>query len=332
LGGEDARGGSSGSAAACRMALPFAGSPSQAVRNRLCFAQHPFAAEHADSRGYRAQPETSDTRMPREEHSHARLLQTISEQTRGNGMEGSVMAQLEGRHRATSGDALRVAMLGANDGLVLNLSLVMGVAGAALSSEAILITGIAGLLAGAASMALGEWLYVQSSRELYERQIKIEQEEIAVSPEEERDELALIYQAKGLTEDQARELATHIFRDKDTALDTLAREGHGIDPEQLGGSACIAARTSFVLFAVGAVIPVIPFLFLNGTYAAFVSLALSTMALFLIGAGITRLTGTQHFLFRFTAGDFRIGGRRSHLRHRALDQSLPYRVEERFTA
>jgi VIT1/CCC1 family predicted Fe2+/Mn2+ transporter len=101
--------------------------------------------------------------------------------------------------------------------------------------------------------------------------------------------------AKGLNEDQARELATRIFCDKDTALDTLAPEELGIDPEQLGGSACIAAGTSFVLFPVGAVVPVIPFLFLNGTNAAFVSLALSTLALFLIGAGITLLTGRNIF-------------------------------------
>ncbi|HBY93069.1 MAG TPA: rubrerythrin family protein, partial [Chloroflexi bacterium] len=199
--------------------------------------------------------------------------------------------QLEGRHRATSGNALRAAVLGANDGLVSNLSLVMGVAGAELAGKAILITGLAGLLAGATSMAMGEWLSVQSSRELYQRQIEIEAEEISANPKEEEEELALIYQAKGLAADQARELAARLIADEATALDTLAREELGINPEELGGSAWEAAATSFFLFAIGAIIPVSPFIFLSGLTAVFASLLLSAAALFLIGAGITLLTG-----------------------------------------
>ncbi len=148
-----------------------------------------------------------------------------------------------------AGNALRAAVLGANDGLVSNLSLVMGVAGAAMAGSAILITGLAGLLAGAISMALGEWLSVQSSRELYKHQIGLEEQEIAIDPMEEIEELTLIYQARGLNEEQARQLATQIMGDPKNASDTLAREELGINPEELGGSAWEAAITSFVLFA-----------------------------------------------------------------------------------
>jgi VIT1/CCC1 family predicted Fe2+/Mn2+ transporter len=206
-------------------------------------------------------------------------------------MEGSTLAQIEGRHRTAGGNTLRAAVLGANDGLLSNLSLVMGVAGANVSSQSILVTGLAGLLAGACSMALGEWLSVQSSRELYERQIQIERREVEEVPDEEEEELALIYEAKGLSEAQARTLAARMMADKTSALDTLAREELGIDPQELGGSAWAAGATSFLLFALGAIIPVAPFMFLKGITAVGASLLLSGLALFLIGAGITVLTG-----------------------------------------
>lgn len=199
-----------------------------------------------------------------EERSHARLLREIAGGATG-GLEGSALARFEGRHRATSsGNSLRAAVLGANDGLLSNFSLVMGVAGAALSGRAILIAGLAGLLAGAGSMAMGEWISVQSSRELSGRQIAIERRELAEVPEEEEEDLALIYQAKGLGEDQARELAARLMADQAAALDTLSREELGIDPEELGGSAWQAATVSFVLFALGAIVPVAPFLLLGG--------------------------------------------------------------------
>jgi VIT1/CCC1 family predicted Fe2+/Mn2+ transporter len=181
--------------------------------------------------------------------------------------------------------------MGANDGLVSNLSLVMGVAGAAMQGKAILITGLAGLLAGAISMALGEWLSVQSSRELYEHQISTEKRELDLAPEEEAQELALIYQAKGLDVKQAARLADQIISDPTIALDTLAREELGIDPKELGGSAWEAAITSFLLFAVGAIIPVSPFMFTNGLQAVAISLGLSAIGLFFLGAAITILTG-----------------------------------------
>jgi vacuolar iron transporter family protein len=248
------------------------------------------AAEGQDSSDYTRQAESRGTVMPGEEASHGRVLGTILATTRG-GVEGSALARLEGRHRAMGGNALRAAVLGADDGLVSNLSLVMGVAGAALANRAILVTGFAGLLAGATSMALGEWLSVQSSRELNQRQISLEAAELAEHPAEEEEELALIYEAKGLDPATARATAARLIASPATALDTLAREELGVDPEELGGSAWEAAITSFFLFAVGAIIPVLPFLFLSGTTAVGASVAVSTVGLFGIGAAITLMTG-----------------------------------------
>lgn len=245
--------------------------------------------ETADSRAYDGQPDMEAREFSRDEKSHARMLSMASHST--GGLPGGNVAQLEGRHRASGGNALRAAVLGANDGLVSILSLVMGVAGATNSNSDVLIAGLAGLLAGAGSMALGEWLSVQSSRELYEHQIKIEAEEIAESPDEEQEELALIYQSKGLPGDRARELASHMMADKGSILDTLAREELGIDPEELGGSAYEAAFTSFILFTVGAIFPIFPFFFWSGAIAIYISLAVSGIGLFIIGAAITLMTG-----------------------------------------
>lgn len=271
------------------------------------------AMEQVDSHSYDAHIDTRNTQLPVQERSHARLLQTISSLS-GTGLEGGTLAQLEGRHRAAGGNTLRAAVLGANDGLLSNLSLVMGVAGAALSGRTILVTGFAGLLAGACSMALGEWLSVQSARELYERQIKIERRELEEVPDEEEEELALIYEAKGLPTSQARSLAARMMADKSSALDTLSREELGIDPEELGGSAWAAAVTSFLLFAIGAIVPVAPFIILKGITAVYLSLLLSGLALFTIGAGITLLTGrsifysgTRQVIFGFTAAGITFG-------------------------
>jgi len=245
--------------------------------------------EKSDSSAYDAQPDSEAAGFSREEKSHARMLSLASQSS--GGMPGGSLAQLEGRHRAGGGNALRAAVLGANDGLVSILSLAMGVAGATNSSSEVLIAGLAGLLAGAGSMALGEWLSVQSSRELYEHQIKIEAEEIAESPQEEQEELSLIFQSKGLPEERARELASHMMTDKANILDTLAREELGIDPDELGGSAYEAAFTSFFLFAIGAAFPILPYFFWAGSTAIFISLAVSGVGLFMIGAAITLMTG-----------------------------------------
>jgi VIT1/CCC1 family predicted Fe2+/Mn2+ transporter len=247
--------------------------------------------ERVDSDRYLGQAEVDGTRLAADEQSHARIFSAIAE----GGLTGSAIARLEGRHRAAGGNALRAAVLGANDGLVSNASLVMGVAGAELAGRSILITGLAGLLAGSLSMALGEWLSVQSARELYEHQIATEREELLAAPEEEAEELALIYQAKGLPADRARELGQRLVQDQQTALDTLAREELGIEPGELGGSAWVAATTSFVLFSAGAIIPVFPYFFVAGTTAVLISVALSVAALFAIGAGITVITGRSAF-------------------------------------
>lgn len=249
------------------------------------------AQESAGHQAYASEPAAAATPMPAEERSHARVLRAVrSVSPRGVG--GAVLGQLEGRHRGAGGNALRAGVLGASDGLTSNLSLVMGVAGAALASHTILLTGLAGLLAGALSMAIGEWLSVQSARELSQRQIAIEREELAAMPEEEQQELALIFQAKGLAEPAARDLAQRMMAREDSALDTLVREELGINPEELGGSAIQAAVTSFFLFAVGALAPVLPYAFLAGLAALVVSLALSVLGLFAIGLGITLTTGT----------------------------------------
>jgi VIT1/CCC1 family predicted Fe2+/Mn2+ transporter len=247
------------------------------------------ANEQTTSGEYELHAEDGIDDMSADEKSHARLLATAS--NRLSGLMGSEVAQLEGRHRLGGGNALRAAVLGANDGLVSVLSLTMGAAGANLPGHGVLITGIAGLLAGASSMALGEWLSVQSSRELYEHQIKIEAEEIEHAPEDEQEELALIYQAKGLPRDRARELAAAQMKDKAHILDTLSREELGIDPEELGGSPWTAAITSFFLFSAGAIFPLFPYIFLHGLVAVIVSLSVGALALFLTGAAITLMTG-----------------------------------------
>jgi VIT1/CCC1 family predicted Fe2+/Mn2+ transporter len=246
--------------------------------------------EQIDSGTYDTQPEAVAGGLPAAERSHARIIKALAAPLPA-AFSGSTIARLEGRHRALGGNALRAAVLGANDGLCSNLSLVMGVAGADLAGHAILVTGLAGLLAGACSMALGEWLSVSTTRESYQRQIKTEADELAQVPEEEQEELTLIYQAKGLPEDQAKALAQRLIANKETALDTLVREELGIDPEELGGSAWSAAGTSFLLFAAGAIFPVAPYFTLAGLPAVIASLAASGMALFLIGAGTTLFTG-----------------------------------------
>jgi VIT1/CCC1 family predicted Fe2+/Mn2+ transporter len=246
------------------------------------------AGENNATDGYSQEPGVED--MSSTERSHARLLRQIGITSR-TGVEGGILAQIEGRHRATGGNALRAAVLGASDGLVSNFNLVMGVAGAQLAAGTILLTGFAGLLAGAISMALGEYISVQSSRELYQKQIATEAEEIEKAPDEEKEELVLIYQARGLDDKSARLLAESLMSNKESALATLARDELGVNPEELGGSAWEAAITSFLLFAVGAIVPVIPYLFMEGMPAAAVSAGMSTLGLFLIGAAITLFTG-----------------------------------------
>jgi VIT1/CCC1 family predicted Fe2+/Mn2+ transporter len=167
----------------------------------------------------------------------------------------------------------------------------MGVAGASASQAGVALAGIAGLLAGALSMSLGEWISVKSSQELYENQMQLELEELETNPEGEEKELALIYFSKGIPEAQAKQMAADIMKNKDQAHEILIKEELGINPEDLKGSAMEAAISSFILFGIGAIIPVIPFFFLGGMKAVIISTLMSAFGLFLIGASITLLTG-----------------------------------------
>jgi VIT1/CCC1 family predicted Fe2+/Mn2+ transporter len=243
--------------------------------------------ERDGRRMYDDQPEAHGTALPGDERSHARVLREIET----SGLSGDALARLEGRHRSIGGNALRAAVLGANDGLVSNLSLVMGVAGAALTGQTILITGLAGLLAGACSMAMGEWISVQSSREAAQRQLAIEADELDTFPDEEREELRLIYRAKGLPDDEATALADRLMKDHAAALDVKAREELGIDPDELGGSPMVAAVSSFLLFAIGAIVPVLPYAVSDGVPALVAAVVASGTGLFLLGAATTIITG-----------------------------------------
>ena len=223
------------------------------------------------------------------EDSHVKILRSILDNdTR---IAGSQLSRFEKRHRSVGGNAIRAAVLGGNDGLVSNFSLVMGIAGATVAQTGVLLAGIAGLLAGALSMALGEWISVKSSQELYENQMQLEMDELETNPEGERKELKLIYMAKGIPEDQAIKIVDDLMKDKNLAHQVLVKEELGINAEELKGSAIEAALSSFFLFAIGAIIPVLPFMFLSGYQAIVLSTLLSAIGLFLIGAAITLFTG-----------------------------------------
>ncbi|MGL2967145.1 VIT1/CCC1 transporter family protein [Flavobacterium sp. XGLA_31] len=220
---------------------------------------------------------------------HVTILKNIlSNDTK---VSGPSLARFEKRHRSVGGNALRAAVLGGNDGLVSNFSLVMGIAGATSGKEEVLLTGIAGLLAGALSMALGEWVSVKSSQELYENQMQLEKEELETNPEGEERELALIYMTKGIPEVQAKQMAHDIMQNKADAHEMLIKEELGINPEDLKGSAMEAAVASFLFFAMGAILPVIPFFFWGGMKAVVISTVMSGFGLFLIGSSITLFTG-----------------------------------------
>ena len=246
--------------------------------------------EQVDQGDYDDQPETAGTGMPDQERSHARVLRFVAGGS-PQGVAGETLARLEGRHKAPGGNALRAAVLGANDGLTSNLALVMGVAGAEFKSAVILIAGLSGLLAGAFSMAIGEWVSVQSARELYQRQVRTEAAEIHSVPDEEQEELALIYEAKGLPRAEAEQVAERLMADEQEALGAMVREELGLDPSTLGGSPYSAGSSSLVLFSLGAIIPLVPFFFLSGTAAVVAAIVAAASGLFVIGALISLLTG-----------------------------------------
>jgi len=193
------------------------------------------------------------------------------------------------RHRTFGGGTLRAGVFGVNDGLVSNTCLVMGVAGAAVEPGVIVLTGVAGLLAGAFSMAAGEFISMLSQREMFEHQISQEAEELKRYPKEEAEELALIYEARGIPIAEARDVAKHLIANPDKALDTLAREELGLNPDDLG-SPVGAAISSFICFSIGASLPLIPFLLGTGNNVI-IAATISGAALFAIGAMLSLFSG-----------------------------------------
>jgi len=228
--------------------------------------------------------------MADEEREHHRALSGMS---RGQPTEArAIIAQRERWHRAGGrAGSIRAAIFGMNDGLLSNLSLVLGVAGAGADPHQLLVTGFAGMMAGAFSMAVGEYTSVASQRDLLARQVALEKRELEEAPEEEAAELALILRERGLSAEKAGRTAAEIFKNPASALDALVREELGLDPSDLG-SPVSAALSSFAMFAVGAVVPVVPFLLVRSTAAPVVSAALAFAVLAGVGATVAFLAGT----------------------------------------
>jgi len=237
---------------------------------------------------YMAQDEAAQSIAP-DEREHGRTLARLQ---RPELSPTETIAARETWHRTGGGGTLRASIFGVSDGLVSNASLIMGFAGAQTEGKFVLLAGVAGLLAGAFSMAAGEYVSMRAQRELFERQIELERGELEAAPEEEQRELALIYQAKGLPKEQAEAMAARLMENPEVALDTLVREELGLDPAALG-SPWGASIGSFLAFAGGAFVPVIPFLFGANAGTPFVvaSAALSAIALFAVGASLSLFTG-----------------------------------------
>jgi len=259
------------------------------------------ALEGEEEEVYEGQPSPETESIAADERRHAEIWRELQAGRSAAGVEVPPAAPTRDRstadisarerwHTAGQTGTLRATIFGVNDGLVSNLALVMGVAGAAAQPSIILLAGIAGLLAGAFSMAAGEWISMQSQRELFERQIELERAELAAIPEEEEIELALIYRRKGFTDAESASIARRLMSDPKTALDTLVREELGLDPDRLG-SPWGAAGGSFLAFSAGAALPVLPYLLLGDTVAFWLALGLSLAALFLVGAAVSLLTG-----------------------------------------
>ncbi len=244
-------------------------------------------AERADAGVYDADPDAAPG-MAADEHGHARTIGKLIEG--GKPSPRARIARREPWHRGDRSGALRAGVFGVSDGLVSNTALVMGVAGSGVSHTVILLTGTAGLLAGSFSMAAGEYVSMASQREMYQREISLEAQELEEKPEEERDELVLLYRAKGIPREEAARLADRIMADRQVALDTLTREELGLDPSELG-SPLSAAISSMLTFALGALVVIFPYLFGSGTAALIAAIILAAAALVGVGAGIGILNG-----------------------------------------
>lgn len=227
--------------------------------------------------------------MSEEEREHMRTFQQMQD-THAQGVLQTAPDFGETWHRTDRSGSIRAAIFGISDGLVSNTALVMGFAGSGVDRGIVLFSGIAGLLAGAFSMAAGEYVSVASQRDLFRREIELEEQELREKPEEEQRELELIYRAKGLDRETARRTAEHIMSDPRTALDTLAREELGLDPSELG-SPVKAAASSFAAFAIGATVVVLPYLFAGGIGALSVAVALSAIAMVVVGGLVGRFSG-----------------------------------------
>ena len=255
------------------------------------------ALEGDEEETYNAQASPEVSAIAADEREHAEIWKRLSGGPGATPSPGhaahrpSDIAANERWHHAGRSGTLRAVIFGVSDGLVSNLALVMGIAGASQGQGSfVLLAGVAGLLAGAFSMAAGEYISMQSQRELFERQIALERAELEAMPDEEQAELASVYRSKGFTQAEAETIAERMFADPEQALDTLVREELGLDPDELG-SAWGAAFGSFVAFAAGALVPVIPYLITTGGTAFVAAIALSLAALFAVGAGVSLLTG-----------------------------------------
>jgi VIT1/CCC1 family predicted Fe2+/Mn2+ transporter len=248
------------------------------------------ANEAGDADKYAKQGGADATPMAEEERAHQQVLSGLGGK---RPLEArAAIATRENWHRGGRGGSLRAAIFGVNDGLLSNLSLVLGVAGSGAESHTLVVTGFAGLLAGAFSMAVGEFTSVASQRDILARQVELERRELAEAPQEETAELALIFQQKGLSADHAARIAAELLKNPEHALDTLVREELGLDPEDLG-SPLGAALSSFGMFAVGAIVPLLPFLATSGTPAVATSSLLAGAVLAGVGGFVGFLSGTS---------------------------------------
>lgn len=263
-------------------------------------------AEREAESVYDSEPD-APRNMSVDERQHARVLRKLASQASAADLAATVatqkmeanrpfdaqaiLANSENWHHADKSGTARAAVFGISDGLVSNTALVMGFAGGGIGSQTVLFAGIAGLLAGAFSMAAGEYVSVAGQRDLFEKEIAIEAEELRTAPQEEERELELIYRAKGLDADMAKQVAKKIMSDPDVALDTMVREELGLDPDELGSPVKVAA-SSFASFAVGAIVPVIPYLFLSGTAALALGIVLAVVALLVVGGTVGRISGS----------------------------------------
>jgi vacuolar iron transporter family protein len=244
-------------------------------------------AEKADAGMYDAEPDAAPG-MAADEHGHARTLAHLMDG--GRPEPSSQIRRREPWHRGDRSGALRAGVFGVSDGLVSNTALVMGFAGSGATRTMILLAGIAGLLAGSFSMAAGEYISMSSQREMYQREIALEEAELNENPDEEHAELVLIYRAKGLSRPEAEHLADRIMSDRATALDTLTREELGLDPDELG-SPWFSAISSLLAFAIGAFVVVAPYLAGSGAAALLTAIGLAIAAVFAVGASIGVLNG-----------------------------------------